>query len=171
MATSFRTPLSSKNLPITNLLARKSKVSKGIVGACDKFGFFKVISHGIPMTLLEKLNKQDLVFLLNQCLQSNKLAWLILLVMATKSQVPVEIWESLSIFYLVLTFHTLLRNPLPFLMIIHDSGVLYVFVQCDMHGKFAMVHVVEYFCWLLYLFCWLFNFYFVKILLLFFVTR
>ena len=59
MAMYSRTPLGSENIPIINLLDRGANVSKGIVKACDEFGFFK---------------KKVLVSLVNQYLQNNKLA-------------------------------------------------------------------------------------------------
>lgn len=55
MVMSSQTQLGSKNLPIINLLAYRSKVSKGIVDACDKFGYFKDINHGIPNDIIEKV--------------------------------------------------------------------------------------------------------------------
>ncbi|KAK4586409.1 hypothetical protein RGQ29_023521 [Quercus rubra] len=61
------TPLSTEkfravDLPIIDLSAQRSEVSKLIVKACDKFGFFKVINHGVPNHIIAKLEHEGLSF-------------------------------------------------------------------------------------------------------------
>ena len=62
MATSSRTPLGSKNLPTIDLRDHRSNVSKSIVEACDQFGFFKVINHGVPKDIIEKVQQEGFSF-------------------------------------------------------------------------------------------------------------
>ncbi|XP_030936607.1 gibberellin 2-beta-dioxygenase 2-like [Quercus lobata] len=62
MATSSGTPLGSKNLPTIDLRDHRSNVSKSIVEACDQFGFFKVINHGVPKDIIEKVQQEGFSF-------------------------------------------------------------------------------------------------------------
>ncbi|KAL2464234.1 Gibberellin 2-beta-dioxygenase 4 [Forsythia ovata] len=49
-------------LPIIDLLAERSQVSKLLVKACEEFGFFKVINHGIPDETITKIEEESFKF-------------------------------------------------------------------------------------------------------------
>ncbi|KAL2470233.1 Gibberellin 2-beta-dioxygenase 6 [Abeliophyllum distichum] len=49
-------------IPIIDLLADRSEVSKLIVQACEEFGFFKVINHGIPHDVITRMEQQGYEF-------------------------------------------------------------------------------------------------------------
>ncbi|KAF3963658.1 hypothetical protein CMV_011972 [Castanea mollissima] len=59
---SSQTPLGSKDLPTIDLWDLRSNVSKSIVEACDQFGFFKVINHGVPKEITEKVPQEGFSF-------------------------------------------------------------------------------------------------------------
>lgn len=50
------------DLPVIDLYGQRSEVSKLIVKACDKYGFFKVINHGVPNHIVAKLEEECLGF-------------------------------------------------------------------------------------------------------------
>ncbi|KAF3456407.1 hypothetical protein FNV43_RR01057 [Rhamnella rubrinervis] len=58
----FTEKIEAIELPIIDLSADRSKVSKLIVKACEKYGFFKVINHGVPHDTISKLEQESLSF-------------------------------------------------------------------------------------------------------------
>ncbi|XP_041000207.1 gibberellin 2-beta-dioxygenase 2-like [Juglans microcarpa x Juglans regia] len=46
------------DLPIVDLSADRAEVSKLIVKACEEYGFFKVINHGVPEDIIVKLEQE-----------------------------------------------------------------------------------------------------------------
>lgn len=50
------------DLPIIDLSGERSEVSKLIVRACEEFGFFKVINHGVPFDIISKVEQESLTF-------------------------------------------------------------------------------------------------------------
>ncbi|KAF8392741.1 hypothetical protein HHK36_023090 [Tetracentron sinense] len=49
-------------LPIIDLSCKRSQVSKLIVKACEDFGFFKVINHGISKEVISRMEEEGLNF-------------------------------------------------------------------------------------------------------------
>lgn len=49
-------------LPTIDLSAERSEVSKLIVKACEEYGFFKVINHGVPHDTISKLEEESVSF-------------------------------------------------------------------------------------------------------------
>lgn len=49
-------------LPFIDLSAERSQVRNLIVKACEDYGFFKVINHGVPQDIVAKLEEQSLSF-------------------------------------------------------------------------------------------------------------
>ncbi|XP_059434066.1 gibberellin 2-beta-dioxygenase 2-like isoform X2 [Corylus avellana] len=54
--------LRAMELPVVDLSAERSEVSKVIVKACEEYGFFKVVNHGVPQDVILKLEEQALRF-------------------------------------------------------------------------------------------------------------
>lgn len=51
-----------QELPVISLLGKRSEVSKLIVKACEEFGFFKVINHGVGVDIISKMEDESLEF-------------------------------------------------------------------------------------------------------------
>ncbi|KAA8531183.1 hypothetical protein F0562_005903 [Nyssa sinensis] len=67
MVVACPTPIRSENigaieLPIIDLSAERSEVSKLIVKSCEQYGFFKVINHGVPEDVIEKMEEESYQF-------------------------------------------------------------------------------------------------------------
>lgn len=54
--------LRAMELPVVDLSGERSEVSKVIVKACEEYGFFKVVNHGVPQDVILKLEEQVLRF-------------------------------------------------------------------------------------------------------------
>ncbi|PIN23258.1 Iron/ascorbate family oxidoreductase [Handroanthus impetiginosus] len=49
-------------LPIIDLFSERSEASKLIVKACEQFGFFKVINHGVPQENVSRMEEETRTF-------------------------------------------------------------------------------------------------------------
>ncbi|XP_062108853.1 gibberellin 2-beta-dioxygenase 2-like [Humulus lupulus] len=49
-------------LPTIDLLGERKEVSRQIVKACEEFGFFKIINHGVPHDVISKMEEESLSF-------------------------------------------------------------------------------------------------------------
>ncbi|KAK4797239.1 hypothetical protein SAY86_029565 [Trapa natans] len=49
------------DLPVVDL-SRRSEAAGRIVAACEKYGFFKVVNHGVPWELIASVEEQGLMF-------------------------------------------------------------------------------------------------------------
>lgn len=49
-------------LPIIDLSGKSSDVSRLIVRACEDYGFFKVVNHGVPNEIISKVEEESLKF-------------------------------------------------------------------------------------------------------------
>ncbi|XVE65477.1 hypothetical protein DITRI_Ditri08aG0003000 [Diplodiscus trichospermus] len=49
-------------LPIVDLSAERSEVSKLIIKACEEYGFFKVINHGVSENIISQMEEEGLIF-------------------------------------------------------------------------------------------------------------
>lgn len=54
--------LRAMELPVVDLSGERSEVSKLIVKACEEYGFFKLVNHGVPENIIQKLEEQVLSF-------------------------------------------------------------------------------------------------------------
>ncbi|CAI9765806.1 unnamed protein product [Fraxinus pennsylvanica] len=59
-------------LPIIDLLAERSQVSKLLVKACEEFGFFKLINHGIPDDTIKKMEEESFEFFAKPALEKQQ---------------------------------------------------------------------------------------------------
>ncbi|XP_050373797.1 gibberellin 2-beta-dioxygenase 2-like [Argentina anserina] len=50
------------DLPVIDLSAPRSVVSKLIVKACEDYGFFKVINHGVPQKVISRMEEKGFAF-------------------------------------------------------------------------------------------------------------
>uniref|UniRef100_A0A5B6YUM0 Putative Gibberellin 2-oxidase n=1 Tax=Davidia involucrata TaxID=16924 RepID=A0A5B6YUM0_DAVIN len=49
-------------LPMIDLSGERSEVSKLIVKACEEYGFFKVVNHGVSEEVIEKMEEESFDF-------------------------------------------------------------------------------------------------------------
>lgn len=54
--------IKSIDLPIIDLKKERYEVSRLIVKACEEYGFFKVINHGVPDTVITSMEDESLRF-------------------------------------------------------------------------------------------------------------
>ncbi|KAJ0980567.1 hypothetical protein J5N97_008822 [Dioscorea zingiberensis] len=50
------------SIPVIDLSWRREHASKEIVKACEKFGVFKVVNHGVPMDVVERMEAKGMEF-------------------------------------------------------------------------------------------------------------
>lgn len=50
------------DLPVVDLSGKRNKVRKLMVKACEEFGFFKVINHGVPKEIIHNVEKKSKEF-------------------------------------------------------------------------------------------------------------
>ncbi|KAH0458797.1 hypothetical protein IEQ34_011611 [Dendrobium chrysotoxum] len=50
------------DLPVIDLSGKRDKVRKLMVKACEEFGFFKVINHGVPKEIIDNVEKESKEF-------------------------------------------------------------------------------------------------------------
>ncbi|KAL5782065.1 hypothetical protein ACOSP7_007094 [Xanthoceras sorbifolium] len=67
MVVASPTPIRSEklqviDLPIIDLSLERSEVSRLIVRACEEYGFFKVINHGVPEHIIARMEEESLNF-------------------------------------------------------------------------------------------------------------
>ncbi|KAI3707635.1 hypothetical protein L6452_26262 [Arctium lappa] len=50
------------DIPVIDLSGKQSKVAKLIVKACEEYGFFKVINHGVPHHIIKNMEDESFQF-------------------------------------------------------------------------------------------------------------
>ena len=62
------------DLPVVDLTAERSMVTKLIVKACEEYGFFNVINHGIPRDTIAEMEETAFDFFAKPMAQKKQLA-------------------------------------------------------------------------------------------------
>lgn len=55
-------PIRVEKIPTIDLSGKESQVSKMIVEACEEYGFFKVINHGVPHDIIKTMEDESFEF-------------------------------------------------------------------------------------------------------------
>nr|GMD77485.1 gibberellin 2-beta-dioxygenase 2-like [Ipomoea batatas] len=63
----------SKSIPVIDLSGERSEVSSLIVNACEEFGFFKVINHGVDEDVVKRMEDQSFQFFRKPGFEKQKL--------------------------------------------------------------------------------------------------
>ncbi|XP_019180243.1 PREDICTED: gibberellin 2-beta-dioxygenase 2-like [Ipomoea nil] len=64
----------SEKIPVIDLCGERSEVSSLIVNACEEFGFFKVINHGVGEDVVRRMEDQSFHFFRKPAFEKHKLA-------------------------------------------------------------------------------------------------
>nr|GMD73981.1 gibberellin 2-beta-dioxygenase 2-like [Ipomoea batatas] len=63
----------SKSIPVIDLSGERSEVSSLIMNACEEFGFFKVINHGVDEDVVKRMEDQSFQFFRKPGFEKQKL--------------------------------------------------------------------------------------------------
>ncbi|KAF6139762.1 hypothetical protein GIB67_024039 [Kingdonia uniflora] len=61
------------SVPIIDLSCKRSHVSDLIVKACEEYGFFKIINHGVSKDIVSRMEQEGLDFFAKQVLEKQKI--------------------------------------------------------------------------------------------------
>ncbi|KAJ6400930.1 hypothetical protein OIU84_016368 [Salix udensis] len=110
-------------IPTIDLSLDSSNVSRLIVRACEEYGFFKVINHGVDKEVVTRLEEEAAHFFReNQPWKSSKLDLQLLSVMAAKTLAAMVTRVSLNIFSSTPILSPSLKDPNPSRTTLQNSG-------------------------------------------------